>query len=86
MWLSSLFGSIGVSQMKPMVIYDDNQSYISLLKNPIFHVYTKHIKIHHHLVQEEPNKSFVKLVYYNAKNMVVDILTKELYANKNEYL
>jgi hypothetical protein len=26
------------------------------------------------------------LVYYNAKNMVVDILTKELYANKNEYL
>jgi len=69
-----------------MVIYDDNQSYISLSKNPIFHVYTKHIKIHHHLVQEKQKKSFVKLVYYNAKNMVVNILTKELYANKNEYL
>jgi hypothetical protein len=26
MWLSSLFGNIGVPQMKPIVIYDDNLS------------------------------------------------------------
>jgi hypothetical protein len=30
MWLSSLFESIGGSHMKPIVIYDDNQSYICL--------------------------------------------------------
>jgi hypothetical protein len=47
MWLSSLFESIGVLQMKPIVIYDDNQSCISLSKNTIFHAHTKHIEIHH---------------------------------------
>jgi hypothetical protein len=26
MWLSSLFGNIGVPQMKPIIIYDDNLS------------------------------------------------------------
>jgi hypothetical protein len=34
MWLSSLFGNIGVPQMKPMVIYDNNQSCISLSRKP----------------------------------------------------
>ncbi len=50
MCFSLLFGNIGVPQMKPIVIYDNNQCCISLSKNPIFHVCTKHIKIHHHLV------------------------------------
>jgi hypothetical protein len=36
MCLSSLFGNIDVPQMKPIVIYDDNQSYISLSKNESF--------------------------------------------------
>jgi hypothetical protein len=50
MWFSSLFGNIGVPHMKPVVIYDNNQGYKYLLKNPIFHVHTKHIEIHHDLV------------------------------------
>jgi hypothetical protein len=41
MCLSSLFGSIDVPQMKPVVIHDDNQSYVSLSKNPIFHCLDK---------------------------------------------
>jgi hypothetical protein len=85
MWFSLLFGNIGVPQMKPIVIYDNNQSCISLSKNTIFHVCTKHIKIHHHLVWEKFEKSLVKLVYCNTKNMVVNILTKELPIDKHEY-
>jgi len=81
-----IFWSIGIPQMKTIVIYDDNQSYISLSKNPIFHVCKKLVKIHHHLVRDKTKKNFDKLVYHNTENMVVDILTKELYTNKNEYL
>jgi len=33
MWLSSFFGNISVPQMKPIVIYDDDQNCIYLLKN-----------------------------------------------------
>jgi hypothetical protein len=66
MWVSSFFGSIRVPQMKPIVIYDNNQSCISLSKNPIFRAHTKHIEIHHHLVQENIKEGFVKLVYCNT--------------------
>jgi hypothetical protein len=85
MWLSSFFGSIGVPQMKPIVLYDNNQSCISLSKNPVFHAHMKHIKIHHHLVQKNIEKGFVKLVYCNTKNIIANILTKRLSTNKHEY-
>ncbi len=84
MWFSLLFGNIGFPYMKPIDIYDNNQSCISLSKNPIFHVCMKHIKIHHHLVREKNEKGFVKLVYCNTENMVVNILTKELSIDKHE--
>jgi hypothetical protein len=71
--------------MKPIVIYGNNQSCISLSKNPIFHVSTKHIKIHHHLVREKIEKGFVKFMYCNTKNVVVNILTKGLSIDKHEY-
>jgi hypothetical protein len=53
MWLPSLFGDNGIPQMKPIIIYDNNQSYISLSKDLVFHVRTKHIQIHHHLVRKK---------------------------------
>jgi hypothetical protein len=71
--------------MKTIIIYDDNQSWIYLSNNLIFHVHTKHIKIHHHLVREKIEFFFVKLVYCNTKNMVADILTKGLYVDMHEY-
>jgi hypothetical protein len=85
MCLSSLFGSIDVRQMKPIVIYDDNQSYISLSKNPIFHAWIKHIEIHHHLLRKKTKESLLKSMYCNMKNMVVNILTKELSNDEFEY-
>jgi hypothetical protein len=30
-------------------------------------------------------KSFIKLVYYNTKNMITNILTEGFFANKHEY-
>jgi hypothetical protein len=71
--------------MKPIVIYDDSQSCISLSKNLIFHVHMKHIKIHHHLVWKKTKKGFVKFVYCKIENMVIDILIKGLSVDKHEY-
>jgi len=39
--------------MKPIILYDNNQSCICLSNNPIIHAHAKHIEIHHHLVQEK---------------------------------
>jgi hypothetical protein len=85
MWLSSLFGNIGVPQMKPIIIYDDNLSWISLPKNLVFHACTKHIEIHEHLVWNKIEEGFVKLVYCNTNNMITIFWTKWLSNDKHEY-
>jgi hypothetical protein len=84
MWFSSLFENINVPQMKPILRHHNNQSCIFLLKNLLFHDRMKRIEIHH-LVQKSIEKGFVKLVYYNLENMVVNILTKGLSVDKHEY-
>jgi hypothetical protein len=85
MWLPSIFGNIGILYMKPIVIYGDNQSYIFLSKNPVFHACMKHIFIHHYLLQKKIERSFLKLMYYNVENMVAIVFTMELFINKHEY-
>jgi Tat protein secretion system quality control protein TatD with DNase activity len=45
----------------------------------------KHIEIHYHLVREKIEESFVKLVYCNTKNMVINILIKGISIDKHEY-
>jgi hypothetical protein len=85
MWFSSLFANICVPQMKSNVIYDGNQSYLSLSKNLIFHVRMKHIEIYHHLGDKKLKNVFFKLVYWNTKNIVANILTKGLFVDKHEY-
>jgi hypothetical protein len=42
MWLSSLFESIGVTQMKPIIIYDDNQS-VDLYQRTQYFMFTRNI-------------------------------------------
>jgi hypothetical protein len=66
MYLSSLFEIIGQPQIKLIVTYDNNQSCISLSKDPIFHVHIKHIEIHHHFVQEKVANDFITLIYCNT--------------------
>jgi hypothetical protein len=49
-----VLGALVFHRWKPFVIYDDNQSCISLSKNPVFHAScTKHIENRHHLVKEK---------------------------------
>ncbi len=58
---------------------------VYLSKNQVFHVCTKHIEVLHHLMQKKVEEGFVKLMYYNMENMVVDILTKGFFVDNQEY-
>jgi len=61
---------------KVMVIWCDNQGAISLIKNPIQHVQTKHIDVQHHFVREWVKNGEVTFEYCSTEDMVVDVLTK----------
>jgi hypothetical protein len=43
-WLRSLYSKLQILNSRPIVMFVDNQSNIRLVKNPIFHAHTKHIK------------------------------------------
>lgn len=44
-WLRSLYSNLQILNSGPIVMFANNQNNIKLVKNPIFHTYTKHTKI-----------------------------------------
>jgi len=47
-WLRKLLVALFRTELVPTVIHYDNQSYIKLFDNPMFHDRSKHIDIHYH--------------------------------------
>ena len=50
-YLQNLLEEFGI-QVKPTVLYNDNQGAQALVKNSIFHARTKHIDVKHHFVRD----------------------------------
>ncbi len=56
-----LTNDVEYSQM--IMIYEDNQNVIALIKNFEFHVRTKHIDIQTHFIKEKVIEDFIYLTY-----------------------
>jgi hypothetical protein len=82
LWLRKmLIGLFGV-QLRPTVIYCDNQSCIKLSENPVFHDRSKHIEIRYHFIRDYVQRGAVELQYISTEEQVADILTKALNMGK----
>lgn len=77
-WLRQLTSELRFKQTKPTVIYEDNQSAISLAQNAQFHGRMKHIDIRHHFVREKVSDGMIELKYCPSDQMLADMLTKGL--------
>jgi hypothetical protein len=76
-----LIGLFGV-QLRPTVIYCDNQSCIKISENPVFHDRSKDIDIRHHFIRDYVQRGAVELQYISTEEQVADILTKALSMGK----
>jgi len=65
-----------------VVIYCDNISSILLANNPIYHVKTKHIKVHYHFIKEKVVAKEIDLIHVSTEDQVADIFTKALGTDK----
>jgi hypothetical protein len=83
-WLHKLLVEIFGVQMRPTMIYYDNQSCIKLSKNLVFHDRSKHIEIRCHFIRDYVHRGAVELQYISTNEQVVDILTKDLGRGKFE--
>ena len=77
-WLVSLLTELGVTNLKPVTLYCDNQSAIHIGNNPVFHERTKHIEIDCHFTREKVLEGLIQLTYTPSTEQLADIMTKAL--------
>jgi hypothetical protein len=66
LWLRKLLVALFGVQLRPTLIYCDNQSCIKLLENPVFHDRSKHIEIRYHFVRHYVQRGAVELQYIST--------------------
>ncbi|GKE80817.1 hypothetical protein Tco_1550817, partial [Tanacetum coccineum] len=57
-------------------IFIDNESTISIVKNPVYHSKTKHIEIRHHFIIDSYEKKDIQVLKIHIDDNVADLLTK----------
>ena len=60
-WLRKLLVGLFGQDLRPTMIYCDNQSCTKLLENPIFHDKSKHIEIMYHFICDYVQRGVVEL-------------------------
>jgi hypothetical protein len=71
-----------VEYFQAIVIYEDNQDVIALIKNSQIHARTKHIDIQIHFIREKVIEDFIDLAYVSIDQMIADDMTKSLIRDK----
>ena len=64
----------------------ENQGAIALIHDPVFHQWTKHIKVRFFFLREAQEQKKVDISYIESKNQLADIFTKALAAPRFEKL
>ena len=77
LWLRTLFADLGLP-VPCIEIAADNQAAISLLKNPVTSMRSKHIDVVHHFTRERVSRGEINYHYVNTNDMIADALTKPL--------
>ena len=60
-WLRKLVSGLFGDKLETTVVHCDNQSYIKLTENPIFHDRSKHINMKYHYIRDLVQRKIVKL-------------------------
>jgi hypothetical protein len=84
-WLRKLLIGLFNLEMRATAILCDNQSYIKMTENHVFHNKSKHIEIHYHFIRDMVQRGALKLQYISMDEQVADMLTKALSRVKFEH-
>src|SRR5216684_423630 len=77
-WLRQLLSNLGYGTHLPTLLRIDNQSAITIAKNPEFHDRTKHIDVRYHYLWQKYESGEIALDYMPTHAQPADILTKGL--------
>ncbi|GJR79548.1 putative ribonuclease H-like domain-containing protein [Tanacetum coccineum] len=75
LWIQNQMLDYGFNFVNTM-IYIDNESTISIVKNPVFHSKTKHIEIRYHFIRDSYEKKLIQVIKIQTNHNVADLFTK----------
>ncbi|RVW77068.1 Retrovirus-related Pol polyprotein from transposon RE1 [Vitis vinifera] len=67
-WIKRVLSELGQTSSSPILMMCDNQTAISIAKNPVHHDRTKHVEIDRHFITEKVTSETVKLNYVPTKH------------------
>ncbi len=70
-----LLNQLGVRQTT-IPLYVNNQSCMKIVKNLIYHIRTKHIKMHYHYIREKVLYEKIELTYVIISDQIANIFNK----------
>ncbi|GKD28647.1 putative ribonuclease H-like domain-containing protein [Tanacetum coccineum] len=85
LWIQNQLLDYGYNFMNTK-IYIDNESIISIVKNPVFHSKTKNIEIRHHFIKDSYEKRLIQVIKIHTNLNVADLLTKAFDVSRFQYL
>ena len=77
-YLRGLLQEMGLAQVEPTTLFEDNQPCIQIAKNPVTSSRTRHVALRFNFVREKLQAKLVALQYCPTEEMVADIMTKML--------
>ena len=78
MWLAWLLSDLKQEEVKPVELRVDNKSALALMKNPVFHERSKHIRVRYHFVRQCVEEGSIRADFVSTKDQLADIGTKAL--------
>ncbi|GKF14737.1 hypothetical protein Tco_0056199, partial [Tanacetum coccineum] len=85
LWIQNQMIDYGFNFMNTK-IHIDNDSTISVIKNPVAHSRTKHIKIRFYFIRDCYEKRLIDVLKIYTDNNVADLLTKGFYVTRFNFL
>ncbi|GJT28823.1 putative reverse transcriptase, RNA-dependent DNA polymerase [Tanacetum coccineum] len=85
LWIQNQMLDYGYNFMNTK-IFIENESTICIVKNPVFHLKTKHIEIRHHFIRHSNKKKLIQMIKIYTDQNVADFLTKAFDVGRFQYL
>ena len=86
MWMRNLLTEIGYNFTHPSSLCMDNNSAISVAKNPTHHSKLKHVDLRWHWLRDVIEAGYIDPVHLSTDDMPADLLTKALPRVRVQYL
>ena len=81
LWVKIILEDLKVQWSKPMKLYCDNKSTISIAHNSVQHDRIKHIEIDRHFTKEKSDSGLICTPNVPTRHQLADVLTKGLCSN-----